>query len=1068
MAKLVEADEARPHRQQIQSRKQQDETLKAPATSQVRAMPKPKPKSSLSALEALRARRVGFAFPDTASAPPATGLVPSIPAQRQKNEPQGKGKGKGKTKESDSQIPTQPLQESTLLENQTRSTAGKLQTREGGVFPPTRLDTLAVEPNNAPDDETNGMDELMKGNSPPTERNSKLSTRKGALKTPKQRELRRSSVGSSAYDLVESPESMESAQPDRGTAASKKKLATNRRSLVAPSASRPRRGRATRVAESGRASAPHRRTQRDQSGSEAKTRKGRMKAESNIEHTERPETSTKAKQKTKATPETQPQSRAGLISEASKSRLATKQRLGDSAAMDEDGENRVNMNGDCQDDAEDLPPGKPKPINTAGPVASKKSSKDQGDQGDSTDLRVRTHRTQAGSRIGIDKQRAKTPIVPRSSPPVSTAVERAAGTTKKPTIISFGKAGPQNQGSSSARKVAEALARTDRFSVPPQPSLLQSGMSNQTKVLVGANGQPSLLLPNENRRQSDPSSAPTSVARDVTNAFASFMKTSKSPVYQLSDQNEHAIQPRIDDDEFVHIDEFDSTTMMAEEDEGGRGSSRRVGTLERTRSQLDMPPPPSAPKTLELKNTEQISLLPENRAHELRSSSNANRSTSLSLHPPMKRAYDGKDLQDSAPKRSRASIRQPSGNDELLEASTKPIKSLNEQRKPVSPTFLIKPAYEPFKSAFQKPKRERSHGSQKVDMQGSPIPPGMVVQAKETVLEQFSHQAELSPDEPVATQTLKESHIHDIKTNVKMHPLPAPWHQAEPMSSNKKRKPSGPEDESRGVTKVIKRDHHQRLVVDEASAPSTDPFTSGSAERKQSGGGRSSSALFVQLEEQIQHETVARLREHLSAPQIPEEAVASLSRNPFKQPAHKHTATGVSNNASHHDPEKTLVERKPDFRFNLSKRAASISTVSSDSSVSPMDLSGPIDDVNLWRSALEPHQMNLFDGLVIVSHKLVRHLVDQETVQNDIADDYKRRGMNVIEQMELRQAKAYQDVIKRVKSSKKHFHRELIQCSKALQQQVADIKTMGSDRKEAYASRETLEARLQSLMAQGC
>jgi hypothetical protein len=287
------------------------------------------------------------------------------------------------------------------------------------------------------------------------------------------------------------------------------------------------------------------------------------------------------------------------------------------------------------------------------------------------------------------------------------------------------------------------------------------------------------------------------------------------------------------------------------------------------------------------------------------------------------------------------------------------------------------------------------------------------------------------------------------------------------MSSNKKKKPTGPEEESRGVERVVRADQG-RLVENEVGEPSTDPFTSADEQRKQPREGSTSSELLMRFEQQVYHEVVARIQQHPSTPRIPEEVIAEIRRGPFRRQFQEAPVAAGGREPGKHDPEKTLVEEESRHRRHKRKRAPSISTTSSDSSDSTPGTPTSVHDLGAWRNALQPHQMNVFDGLVIVSHKLVRHLVDADTAAKDVKDEYHRRAMNIIKQMELSQASAYEKFQNSIQSTKKQLRREYIDCAERLEEEVTAIRVAQRERKEISKRREGVVETLQDFMAQVC
>ena len=76
--------------------------------------------------------------------------------------------------------------------------------------------------------------------------------------------------------------------------------------------------------------------------------------------------------------------------------------------------------------------------------------------------------------------------------------------------------------------------------------------------------------------------------------------------------------------------------------------------------------------------------------------------------------------------------------------------------------------------------------------------------------------------------------------------------------------------------------------------------------------------------------------------------------------------------------------------------------------------------------------MNLFDELVVISHRLVQHLVQRETAATNIVDEYCNQGLRLVEEMELSHAKQLRDLTEGLRGRKKRLRKELSDCGKKL------------------------------------
>jgi len=222
-------------------------------------------------------------------------------------------------------------------------------------------------------------------------------------------------------------------------------------------------------------------------------------------------------------------------------------------------------------------------------------------------------------------------------------------------------------------------------------------------------------------------------------------------------------------------------------------------------------------------------------------------------------------------------------------------------------------------------------------------------------------------------------------------------------------------------------------VIRDAGAPSaTDPFTSSEYARKEPSKDSTSSIFAEQMRQQAAQ------------------------------------AASIRQQAASDDPDKTLVEPEV-CRKTESKRIESVSSDdSSETSASSDETGTTMRDIGIWRSALQPYQLNLFDELVIVSHRLMRSLIDRETASNEVVDDYRRRGTNLVEQMEQAHAQQYQLYVQELGQRKKRLRRELNKCSGQIKGAVAAVKEAKEKRTREAEKRVHEEQELRKLMADFC
>ncbi|MCJ1468334.1 hypothetical protein MMC07_006962 [Pseudocyphellaria aurata] len=108
------------------------------------------------------------------------------------------------------------------------------------------------------------------------------------------------------------------------------------------------------------------------------------------------------------------------------------------------------------------------------------------------------------------------------------------------------------------------------------------------------------------------------------------------------------------------------------------------------------------------------------------------------------------------------------------------------------------------------------------------------------------------------------------------------------------------------------------------------------------------------------------------------------------------------------DPDKTLLTRdvvqeksKPDAASSSSSSLRSDSSQSNEHSPpDPPSSEGGSNEVDEWAAALKPHQGETLEVLYEISHRLVSNLVSKEKAVNDLASDYRRGGLRIIDQFE--------------------------------------------------------------------
>ena len=634
---------------------------------------------------------------------------------------------------------------------------------------------------------------------------------------------------------------------------------------------------------------------------------------------------------------------------------------------------------------------------------------------------------------GIDRQgvlrNPKTPSVFPSSPPLTSKqriTDRPTGlvdanAARRATIISFDKSGPRNQGSLSGSM------RPNRSSLPPTVAPLSSHAGSGARFEAKRRKGPSSAATSVKSFRMDRAAAKSNTAENVPDALAGFArKAPKEKEERASDDNAPAAvshpapqdqpsnqQPR-NDDEFAMIDEFESTTLVDGEDTANNVKAAPV--TKHTASQVAMPPQTQKPSNV--RKLHRAFTVPAMLGSDLAESAISTGKHDDTKHEK-KRTLDVESSDGSDPKCLRTDesvgrVRIPPQKQTVTRGKVLP--------KPTLPQHHSKPMPEPTKRVSRKSSRQMSQGSQKVDMYGSPVPEGMIVPDKSTVLEHFSQHVDISSDlvDGVTTIAHRLTGTRKPHSSSKDHGLVRLSRQPEILSSNSKPVPAEPHEESQAITRTIRVDPRRPIVEDETRPPPTNSFTSSKEARKEPSQ-RSSSWDFI---EQLRQMTAAKAHEQVE------------------------------------DPDKTLVESE--------RRTSSLSTKSSsDSSAESEDSSTSTLDLALWRNALQPHQMDLFDELVAVSHKLVRHLVDQETAVESIKDHYRRRGLHIIEQMEATHAKQHQKDVQALKERKKRLKKELVECDKRLKGIVGTFESSQGERKDRKETNAE-EEQLLSVMDQYC
>ena len=1055
--------------------------------------------SGTSALAALRAKRL----PQGIGAEPIVAPSDLVKAQAPSTT---RGKQKGK-----SALHRTPAQQTAGLEvEQAASAAGAQANQESKLGISRSIAARTPLLKRAMSNISDGTDPLSQDLHTVTRRTAATGDSK-VSEVPSRKPPPRNARKDSIYDFGESSKSPEAAARVRGLATSTKTPRRGTRRLAAKQSSKTSGARSLQQSNRGRGSAGRQRVDREHSAAEMNSRRSRMKVESNDNtskaagHLTGPTPKGKTRQNDDLPPRTNRQNETVDLSNAVPFVAKVDGRGVSTRAQRDYGEiddvkvrhrSAINDTGkpvnherprkaEQSADGPALQNSKNEPVflSSREPTSSPTST---APVEDSLELQQAVERQSANSR---QNQARKSTEVPSSPPaPRSSLKVLIPATSKKPTVIAFDKSGPLNQGLVSTKINKQISMQGSRSSIPPQPRFGLSDAPNNARIHSGSKRRSSTSTTGPKVNYLAVAEPRGNVAGDVMQALNSFGRRSSSTNVLHDDVLEHEpttsnqaghrptdIQQAYDDDGFIPIDYIDVITAAADR-EPAETIVRANASSKRTDSRIAMPPPPQSESLGALRKKDGLSSTTTGAVSKSQQTEVSQRTITAT-----KRRPDPDPSQEPAPKRKRTST----GTQKPNTAGAGSSDHLERQYDPrIRQTRSI--IAERTKGA-QTTQRRSTHNSQKVDIQGSPVPAGMVVDAASTVLDTYSQQAGISSDGVILTEHESSSSVsfQTVETQKLAQDFVPPSHQPTVLSSNKKSKPAAPEHISRALEKFVEVDTREPAVIDSVQAPANDPFTSSDEQRKIPRKGSTSLELWERLKGKIREETINEIRHHPATPQIPKEVLDFVRQQPRhdqslqqKPNANQHiisldeqsakAAHDLRRQLQEEDPDKTLVEEEPVYNTKKRKRELSISTVSSGSSASATNSQEPILDIAAWRTALQPHQMNVFDGLVMVSHKLVRHLVDCETAAKDLVDDYRRKGEMVVEQMERSHAAKYQKCMDKLKLRKRQLRSEYKSCNKLLRESVAEVQTRRRERKEMLAGREDVVERLEEIVEAYC
>ena len=625
-------------------------------------------------------------------------------------------------------------------------------------------------------------------------------------------------------------------------------------------------------------------------------------------------------------------------------------------------------------------------------------------------------------------------------------------TTASPrtAIIAFDQSRPRNQRQQSEKKIGSTLALPDRLpwtdSRSQRPPSVVSAASNLRARKAGAR---SLIgPPSVDNVPTLQTAAPSNIAENVSDALVGLTKAGKSSSEnEVVGQTEVSLQrPSIahaetnDNCGEAPFDE-DNITLVPVADDKMPFSHGGYGAIFRTASQLVMLPPAV-----------------RDRLHVVRAQGEITRHntpTRMGEEPPVNLSFT-----NSRMTRKRHGAVEQSGQQTLKKH--KPMADGDAPAREDGPHFASGPIeldhaggsfHQPLRASRRRMVRNASQGN--VDIGGSPIPKNMVVPENATVLETFSQHAQLpSFDQSVISDAAaRRAAAGDHEADKAwfdsiLAALPA---HSNSLAGNQKRHPAAPQADSAAVTDVVFRalDAERLIISDDSAQPATDPFTSSEEARKEPHKGSSSSQLIEQLRESApqhgqrrplrqrqvnanheaelgdqRHRLVttngnARIGEDTATMTRKRKHIAETARNEEHQHARNHRQHHVMT-ADEQNPEKTLVNSDSEPEPKRARRLPETSKDKPSLAYTSRDEDVGMPAIGTWRHGLQPHQMNLFDELVGISHKLVRHLVDHETAMREAMRDYKARGVRLIEQSEVRQAGVYRRSLDVLEHQRQH------------------------------------------------
>ncbi|KAI7706392.1 hypothetical protein KC353_g12280 [Hortaea werneckii] len=614
----------------------------------------------------------------------------------------------------------------------------------------------------------------------------------------------------------------------------------------------------------------------------------------------------------------------------------------------------------------------------------------------------------------------RTPATLHSSPPVEdvrfskTPGTGLTDTSRKANIISFDDTGPRNQGSIPMKTASgSAWASRTENSTSPQWAIQAHEAGSGHVSISGRRSRKrpatSSVAASLKTIRTNCSSKSANVASTVGEALAFFFKethkdvpsprkaprSARAPEMSRAGQEQ---QTSYSSDAPARFDDHEDAIMVNSVVE------QNQPTL--TESQLAMPPPPP-------KDSKAGLLQPPAPARNKPLGMRERKNDDASLSRSKKRSAITQDGEQPVSKRVRPTTKLSdskvsAGKGDVTFAE---VCAINGSTARLAPNTT--------KAPLRKPTRNPSQGS--VDCHGSPVPRGFEVPANSTALEIYSQQANLSSDRLITQHTSngrsQRSTRQDVDACSLDQHVPPPSHQPEIMSSNTKIGPASPQQDSQAITGLaIRRVESNSLVIrDVAAPPNTDPFTGSESARKESSKTRPYSNFTQKL---------------------------------FQQAGEAGADHGQQAGGRH---RPLVIDQAP--KTDSSKRLPSWSSDDSNFIDVSAETTDTMRDIGIWRNALQPYQVDLFDELVTVSHRLMRSLIDRETAAREVVEDYRSRGTKLVAQMEETHALLYKEHMDGLTQRKKKLRKELGKCNDQLQEMVTTVKAASYERQERLQRR---------------